>query len=140
LPDDVTHVYVSEADQILHYDRELFSLVQGDDYLIPWRLEQLGQGGEGAHRGPVVEVAGKRYVIPHDAALSMLHAYGGAFLCTKELFLRAVFEKHDNMPVESATGFDIAHYGRSLKCDLPWERFWVDHLSGYDYHERLGGR
>lgn len=141
LPDDVTHVCVTESDQVWHYDRELLSFAKGLDYLVPWRLEQLGDGGEGSHRGENVTVKGKRYVVPQDGApLEVLRDYGGAFYCSASLFRSACFHDADVQPVETATGWALASYGNSLKLQYPWQKFWVDHRSGYDYHQRMGGR
>ncbi len=140
-------VYVTEADQILHYDPKALSQVEGDSYLVPHRLEQLGQQREGDHRGELVDYEGREYVIcngtPKGAGYYTpalpIDRYGGAFLCTMELFNRVNFLRASDMYVEHATGFDIMEEGQAIKTSA-WRGFFVEHLSGYEYHEKLGRR
>lgn len=144
LTDDFDAVYVTEADQILHLDREFYAPV-GVDYLIPHRLEELGPGGEGAHRGPLFDYDGKRWVTgerPAPPAVSPptlyrpqgpVDGYGGAYWCSAEFFRTLDFQPDQNFCVESVTGFTPHYAGRGWKTTT-WEMCFVEHLSGYDYH------
>ncbi len=94
-------VYCTEADQILHYGYGI-PKVEGDNYLVPFRVE----------RGTRQE-----------------NRFGGAFLCTVELFKKVVFKDMEESPVEHATGLDIARVGNLMQDP----EFWVDHLSAQEY-------
>lgn len=146
-------VFFTEADQVLHYDPAVLAAVQGGDYLVPHRLEELGQLGEGADRGPVVEHAGKQWVLPNGTPegdgfyhpqdpgfeMNRFLQYGAAFLAGRDLLAEAAFTDSDDRPLEHGGGFCMSAAGNALKTS-DWERFWVEHLSGHEHNERLGGR
>lgn len=138
-------VYVTEADQVLHIDPAVMSRATGTDYLVPHRLERLcGDGGRG--RGEVVTDNGTEYVLANGSPSGdgFYHPgnspwnFGGGFLAPRELFRSVTFADSPVFPVESATGHHIAAAGHALKTS-DWKAFWVNHLSGYEYHERLAG-
>lgn len=136
-------VYVTEADQVLHIDPAVISRARETDYLVPHRLERLcGDGGR--DRGKVVAVDGQEYVFANGPPTGdgFYHPgnspdnFGGGFLASLELFRSVTFTDSPVFPVESATGHHIAAAGHALKTS-DWTAFWVNHLSGYEYHERL---
>ena len=140
-------VYVTEADQILHYDPEIISYVQGRDYLVPHRLEELGPNRAGAERGPLFSYDGREWVTgerppipvtsqPVYSTAHIVDGYGGAYLCSAEFFRAMNIQLDQQAPVENATGFTPFHQGRVLKA-TDWQRFFVEHLSGHDYHCKL---
>lgn len=146
------HVYVTEADQVLHLDREFLKTVKGRDYLVPHRLEQLGPDGQGRDRGPVVvhDWALEEYTMgerPEPPLIpaplyepdGLVDGYGGAFLCSAEFFSGMQFTLSEDQPVEDVTGFAAYRQGHALKT-TEWNRFYVEHLSGYDYHCKLPSR
>lgn len=139
-----TQIYVTEADQVLHYDPAVLGIVEGLTYLVPHRLEELGPLGEGSKRGNIVDWDGRRWVMPNGSPVPgrmfynpdlFVLQYGGAYLASWELFSGATFPNRDQHPVEHATGFDIGRYGYAMKTGH-WNRFFVEHLSGYEYHAR----
>jgi hypothetical protein len=125
-------VYVTEADQVLHCDPLSMPEVSGWNYLVPYRLEQLAANGVPWNKGPVVEYDGNKYAICNAGA------YGGAFLSTAELFLEIEFSDTASMPVETVTGFAANAIGQ-FHMTPDWGGFFVEHLSGYDYHKKLAG-
>jgi hypothetical protein len=136
-------IYATEADQILHYDPQILHLLTDDCYLVPHRLEQLGPREAGAERGHVVDYCGRRWVMPcgEPAASTVTYApegyigrFGGGFLTQANLFRQAVFTDQPDLPVEHSMGLDMA--GTALKTGS-WDRFFVEHLSGYEHNERL---
>jgi len=148
------NLYYTEADQVLHCTPEVLSVVEGDTYLVPHRLAQLGQCGEARGYGPVVDWKGGRWELDNGApeGESFYHPqsadfetnrclqYGAAFLCTRELLARTTFtDSFPDRPLEHASGFDISAAGHALKTSR-WQEFFVEHLSGYEIAERLGGR
>jgi hypothetical protein len=141
-------IYVTEADQVLSFDQRVVRAVQDQYYLVPHRLEELGPKGEGKNRGLVVEYVGKNYVLPNGSPHGpadfytpdhLYDRYGGAFLCTRYLFDSVEFKMWSTRCIEHITGIDISFVGRTLKT-YRWEDFFVEHLSGREYHEKLGGK
>jgi hypothetical protein len=65
-------------------------------------------------------------------------AYGGAYLCDARLFRAVDFKKADTLPTEHTGGFDLlATAGvRALKTVDIFD-FYVDHLSGFEFYERV---
>ncbi len=94
-------VYCTEADQVLHAGYGL-PKVQGDDYLVPFR---------------------------HECGHTQENLFGGAFLCTVELFKKVHFRDMEDSPVEHSTGHHIAQVGKLMQDP----EFWVDHLSAREY-------
>lgn len=141
------YVYVTEADQVCHINSKVLKMVGIATYLVPHRVEELGEQGEGADRGLVVDYDGKRWVLPNGeprgtnyySPVDNVEQFGGAFLATVELFKKVNFIDSQDMPVEHTTGLDIAKTGYCLKTSN-WQDFWVDHLSGKEFHDRQGGR
>lgn len=146
-------IYYTEADQVLHYDPAVLSVVKGSDYLVPHRLEQVGQHGEGV-RDLAVDWNGVRWAVsngrpegegyyhPHSDDFETNHfiQYGAAYLCSKELLAKAVFtDSLQDRPLEHSSGFDISAAGHALKTS-DWQQFFVEHLSGYETNEREAGR
>lgn len=144
---NVSYVYFTEADQILSFNHDCFTVIDNDTYLAPHRIERLGQLGEGASRGMVVKYAGDKWLLPNGVPwgpdfyhpVGLVDQYGGAFLATWNLFSRVVFQDSYHSPVEHVSGFYISSTGHTLKTSN-WRDFFVDHLSGYEFHESLGGR
>ena len=142
------YVYVTEADQVLQYNPAVLNFVEGVNYLVPHRLEQIGPKGGGADRGLNVTWDNRPWCLPAGtppATESLVHLaigspyyFGGGFLATKELFLSTNFIDSANSPVEHATGFNIATHGCPLKATA-WQDFFVEHMSGYEYHQKLDG-
>jgi hypothetical protein len=140
-------VYLTEADQILHMDPAVLNVCAGDDYLSPHRLEQIGPNGGGADRGPIAEWDGRDFYLPNGTPAGDceyyhpegdVQAYGAAFLAGTDLFRKTEFVDSDVLPTEHTAGFDINFSGNCLKTgDL--YRFFVEHLSGYEYHQKLDG-
>lgn len=137
-----SYVYVTEADQVVHLaDVELAALVNGGHYLIPHRLEQLGPRRQGANRGIVVAYDDTEYANCNGAPSGdfvytpsdRVSAYGGAFLASTALFRDIVFPDSAEAPVETVTGFAAFKAGSPLKTSDVLG-FFVEHLSGYDYH------
>jgi hypothetical protein len=136
-------VYVTEADQVFHMTAGVEEALDHTNYLVPHRLEEVYLG-HGADRGPVVPHDGKQFAICNGAPAgdSFYHpggyvaGYGGAFLATRELFQRITFWDSATQPVEHVTGFFAYATGIALKTS-DWERFFVEHLSGLDYHKSL---
>jgi hypothetical protein len=138
-------VYVTEADQIMHLDIDLLAEVHGNDYLVPHRLEQLGPNDQGADRGPVVEHDNRQFVLANgwpQGPPPLYHpetwgfGYGGAFLSTADFFRSLRFNLHPDFCVENITGRTAYFAGNGYKSS-DWRKFFVEHLSGYDYHCKL---
>jgi hypothetical protein len=137
------HVYVTEADQVLTAAPRILDLVDGDNYLVPHRLEEVYLG-RGADRGLVVYHNGKWFAICNGAPVgdgtyhpsNIVMGYGGAFLSTWELFKRIPFPDSTVQPVEHVTGFSAYTTGHALKTSR-WDWFSVEHLSGLDFHKSL---
>lgn len=138
------YVYVTEADQVLHGSTDLTDSVTGTEYLVPHRLEEIYLD-KGTGRGQVVvhdqfcyvicngnPPGGEGFYHPGD----LVTGYGGAFLATRELFQEIRFADTDVQPVEQITGFAAYTAGHALKT-ANWEGFFVEHLSGLDYHKSL---
>jgi hypothetical protein len=143
LPESVTYVYVTEADQVLHMhiqDNPVF----GDTFLVPHRLEELGVKDQGKDRGMVVTFNSREWVLPNGSPQAgdyyqpdvLTDQYGGAFLCRREFFTKIPFSENPNMPIEHATGLDAAKAGIVLKTS-EWSQCFVEHLSGKEYHDTL---
>lgn len=143
-----SHIYVTEADQVLHLaDEGVFDFCTDESYVAPWRLDLVGPNGEcespeGGKYGidgtlyGIANGAGHLVAAPEDpqGAIPVRSAQGsfsGAFLCTVEYFKRIKFRKMHNLPVEHATGFDAKSTGECFKTSQV-ERFYVDHLSPRD--------
>lgn len=139
-------VYVTEADQVLHYDPAVLASVSGIEYLVPHKLERLGPDGGGADRGTNVEFEGNTYCLPAGgpangdvhAAVGCPYNFGGAYFATTDLFRSVRFTFEPSCPIEHATGFNMAATGCPMKTGN-WSRFFVEHLSGYEYQRKLDG-
>ena len=146
-------VYYTEADQVLHYQPSALQPAWMLNYLVPHRLEELGVLGEGADRGLNVSFDGRAWVLPNGAphGTGLYHPsdadpetnrflqYGGALLATRELLARAAFTDDVQWPLEHAAGFAMTAAGHCMKTS-DWQEFFVEHLSGHEHNERLGGR
>ncbi len=64
-------------------------------------------------------------------------AFGGAWMCAREVFKQLVFQRAARLPIEHSSGFDLFnHPGMvALKTVNPFDLF-VIHLSGRDMHRR----
>ena len=146
-------VYYTEADQVLHCQPSALQPAWMLNYLVPHRLEELGVLGEGADRGLNVSFDGRAWVLPNGAphGTGLYHPsdadpetnrflqYGGAWLATRELLARAAFTDDVQWPLEHAAGFAMTAAGHCMKTS-DWQEFFVEHLSGHEHNERLGGR
>lgn len=154
LDTEYTHVYVTEADQLLNYDSGVLSVVRGSNYLVPHRLDKISASGGGSTSGPNVIVNGIAYAIGSGAPwwdnyqedmpgeyYNATLKYGGAFFCTTDLFQRVSFPllNSGNSPIEAATGYAVANSGGNCLRTTDWRRFWAEHLSGERYWAKLAG-
>lgn len=143
-------IYVSEADQVLHIDPALLDYPRNIRYLVPHRMEELYEG-MGADRGEGFLYDGRKFVIANGRSplgkpgfergelykpKKVIDRFGGAFLCHRYLFSGTAFMFSWDLPVEHATGLDIAEAGQAWKT-MEYDRFWVEHLSGIEFHEKL---
>lgn len=141
---DFDFVYVTEADQVLNWTPEVLREVSEDNYLVPHRWEETYHG-RGADRGAIVNHGDRTGVLINGNPVpgpsvyhpgSPLNGYGGAFLCTTSLFRKIRFSDSPRHPVETVTGFAAYEAGYALKT-CQWNNFFVEHLSGLDYHKTL---
>lgn len=154
--DDYDLFYVTEADQVLHIDHSILPFIRNIRYLVPHRMEKAYKGVV-AEWSREVEIDGELWysangtspkgrpgfegdfykVPPHRNSMGLNpHKFGGAFLAGKQLFMGTPFEFAYVFPVEHATGLDIAESGQTWKT-MEYGRFWVEHLSGIEFHEKL---
>lgn len=147
-----SHVYVTEADQALHFDPRVLGLADETHYLVPHRLEQVHEHPTGtllgSDRGACVKYNGKLWVLPNGQPPDgwgggssyepedRIDAFGGAFFAATGLFRQVDFADSEEYPVEHATGFRIHEAGTCLKTRM-WRWFFVEHLSGIEYHRSL---
>lgn len=143
--------YVTEADQVLHIDKALLDFPRNIRYLVPHRMEELYED-VGGDRGEGFLYDERKFVIangrspagrpgfPQDGLYKPREAkfnrFGGAFLAHRWLFMGTDFVFSWTLPVEHATGLDIAESGVAWKT-MQYDGFWVEHLSGREYHEKL---
>lgn len=141
---DEKHIYYTESDQILHYNDYVFDYVVASTYLTPHRLEQLGPKGQGRNRGAVIEWDNREWLlfngVPEGDGFYHPYnrdaGYGGAFFCEKKLLDKVAFDDVDYLPLEHASGHHMYQQAFCLKTSK-LEDLFVEHLSGYDYHEKL---
>lgn len=64
-------------------------------------------------------------------------AYGAAFLCHKDLFMKTEFTDSTYQPTETSAGHNLLYHPDS-KCikALDFYEFYVDHLSGFEFNTR----
>lgn len=145
------HVYVTEADQVVHLaDEGVFDFCTDTQYVAPWRLDLAGPDGETENQGEDaatyildgvtygisngvsnLQAASKddpQGVIPVRSAQG---SFSGAFLCSVDYFRAIRFRRMRNLPVEHATGLDAKSAGECVKT-VSVPRFYVDHLSPRD--------
>jgi hypothetical protein len=149
-------IYYTEADQILYIEEQemIFHALNENVYIVPQRLEKLYKNF-GAERGDIVIFNGEKYVVCNKTNRNNLiyfknnnfyinqdqiNAFGGAFLCNKDLLKRVVFTASTILPIEQISGFNIFFTPGAicLKTTKILE-FFVDHLSGFEYHQELSG-
>jgi len=148
---DFDLIYYTEADQILHIDRDLFDFPRNIRYLVPHRMEELYEG-VGAERGDgFFDVdENRKFVIANGRSplgrpgftqgqlykpKSVVDRFGGAWLASQYLYAGTQFRQSFHLPVEHAC-FGIAEAGTTWKT-MEYDGFWVEHLSGIEYHEKL---
>lgn len=138
------YIYFTEADQVVHLNFNFLRLVKDSVFLAPHRLEKLGERGQGAHRGLVVTYQGEKYVLPNGEPQGgetyhpekFVWGYGGATLMHYDFFTTIPYHKDLNLRVECISGIDAYDKGHCLKTSN-WEDFYVIHLSGEEYHNKL---
>lgn len=155
-------VYYTESDQILHVgDIDLGRIVLEDAgvYVAPQRLTRVPERlahlpaliGSDMHMASIVRHRGIDYGLENFgtddasdygdglyATTDRRAAYGAAFLGSAALFRKVKFSKAPSLPTEHTGGFDLlATEGvRALKTRDVFE-FYVEHLSGEDFYERV---
>jgi hypothetical protein len=146
---ETDYVLYTDSDHVFHIVDfgKLVSKVKKRTYIVPHRLEELYLE-YGSNRGPIVEYKKKRYVLCNAVLghaeyvhpLDQISGYGAAYLCTKELFDRVNFRYENELPGEQGAGFNIFNT-EGAECLKTGEitDFFVDHLSGYEYHKSLAG-
>ena len=146
---DFERILLTEADQVFYGDYSILDeFVIGNNYLVPHRLEKLYKhfGGD---RGPFVTFLNNAYICPNSfettkeelgyyAPSNAVEGFGGAFYCTKTLLDNVVFSFSAQLPIEHGTGFDIYKTGSCFKTKSKLG-FFVEHLSGYEFHCKIGG-
>lgn len=146
------YLYYSEGDQIVHFNPsiDLFALLDHESYVAPHRFEKLYHEW-GADRGVVLEYNGDRYVAVNNQldktpvrskfynCSEPFSAFGGAYLCSKDLFSKIEPTFTTLLPIEHASGFDIFDVARFKLKSVDFFDFFVEHLSGYDNHKKLAG-
>lgn len=143
---DYDLVYYTEADQVLHITKKVAQFPRNIRYLVPHRMEEVVQG-VGRERGERFKFNHVEYVIcngkarPHHGGdfykpLTKTEAFGGAWLASRNLYLGTDFKYFPVLPVEQASGFNIADAGTPWKTQ-DYRAFWVEHLSGKEYHQGI---
>lgn len=128
--DDI--VFYTEADQILHMPDDFDeSNLTSHTYYVPHRLEQCYLEF-GKARGDQREINGVEYVVVNSVG-TPYPQFAGCFLCRGSLFKSFNLTMSRDLPVEHATGLDIAFCGTWGKH----KDLYVIHLSGYEYHQKL---
>lgn len=149
------YIYYTEADQILYVkDKDkIFNQLDKNVYIVPQRLEKI-YNGVGANRGENVRFKDSTYAVinktgnsrPYEQApefyvnVTKEDAFGGCFLCHRDLFNRVQFNMSNSLPIEHTSGFDMFNTPGALclKTNNIYD-FFTDHLSGYEYHKKLAG-
>jgi hypothetical protein len=115
-------------------------------YLSPHRLEKIYMGC-GSERGEIVTIENIDYVCPNSQSTkeqknrfyevdNLIEAYGGAYFLNSKTFSNINFSGIRDLPIEHQAGFDLFNQFRCFKTSEITE-FFVYHLSGYEYHQRL---
>lgn len=139
-------ILFTEADHVFMsaYSWEyLDSIMKDDFYFSPHRLEQL-YGEKGKDRGPNVVVDNIEYTCPNSvfrpeinekfiAPFELNEAYSGAYYCSHNALSKVKFR---GLHLEDAGGWDISKTLLCVKTSNILD-FCINHLSGYEYHQRL---
>ncbi len=134
--------YVTEADQVVKFEKSFLKYVKGNDYLVPHRLEEtprLVLGGFFHDSRNFASING----LPRDGfapyrVTKEREGFAGAFLCSEYLFRKVDFVFSEDLPVEHSTGLDIFAVGKCFRTGDVRD-FWVDHLSGRDFQFKFAG-
>lgn len=125
-------IYYTESDQILHSTSwdELLSLCDDSTFIIPRRFIQKNSSLEAQNKEPEGEMYKSKYLIDKN----QFRIFGGAWLCSRVFFEKIEFLKHEYMPIEHTSCFDLFSVPNSkgIVTKNPFD-FWVNHLSGRQY-------
>lgn len=123
-----THILFSESDQ--EYPCRLADIVINNlnegDVLTPLRWEHA----RGNHHD--FTWLGGRYCLSTAGNNGWMRIFGGAFLCSADIFMRTTFKAVDELPVEEITGRGIIQQHGARQANP----FFTIHHSGREVYER----
>ncbi len=136
------YFYVSEADQVVTFNKDFLRNIQKSNYLVPHRLEEtpklvLGGFFHDSRNFAAMNGLPTGGFAPYRAKTER-EGFAGAFLCSEYLFRKVDFTFSEDLPVEHSTGLDIFAAGKCFKTGDVRD-FWVDHLSGRDFQFKFAG-
>lgn len=161
------YIFFTESDQIIYYKNLdlLLDTIDKDKniYIVPQRFEQI-PANRVQDRKDRFGVSDNRfitwrgllwqdnnpYVVANDPAGDEVEydntfyrnfqegpAYGAAFLCHKDLFMKATFHDSFYQPTETSAGHDLLNIPESICLKTTdYFDFFVDHLSGWEFNTK----
>lgn len=160
--DHIKYIFYTEADQIVVFEdiQNDAELLDSSKSISPVRIEKIFRQGVSG-RGLPIKYKGKDFVayavygtnglkiynnlkkrfIEHGYYITQdsIEAYGAAWLCHRSLFLRAPFNILLKKSILESPSFDISRISKTLKA-VRWQRCFVEHLSGYEFQQRIVNR
>lgn len=152
------YIFYTEADHVVHFEDIHIDcgLLDKQTFISPVRIEKVFEQGIPGRGVPVIS-KGEKYVAyavgqknglkfyeslqkrprKHKYYITShpVEAYGGAWLCTRDLFLAMPYHLVNLLQPLESVSYIMALNARALKA-VQWHRCYVDHLSGFEYQQR----